>query len=333
MGKIKEKELHLQQTINKLKTERQEALQKAKELEAIRTHFVRPLVDIVDKVSSGEYEQAHALFEFTKGGPPLVRSLAEAFSMMMVKVEGREFRLEQTINELKIEKRKLEEALQKIQILENIKNQLGKYVPVSVKNYIENNPDNPDLKKENIDVTVLFIDIAGYSKMSEKMNQAEVNYIIQTYFSSFLDVISKNEGDINETAGDGCMVIFQNPEHNRHAINAVRSAITIQEQTDKLNLEHFGRFEPIRVNIGINSGSCSVGSTKYKGITSTRYTFTASGSVTNLAARILSKANNGEILVGSTTYERVNDKFNLIFMGNFELKNISTPQPIYKILT
>jgi class 3 adenylate cyclase len=296
--------------------------------------LINSLVELTRKVSLGEYDEADKLFEFTKQGkyPPLIHQLAEAFGMMIVKVEGREFHLEQIIEELAAKNRELEATLRRVHLLESVRNQLSKFVPSSVKELIENNPDNPDLEKKNRDVTVLFLDLAGYTKMSEQVEQEKVNYLIQTYFSSFLDAIIQNKGDINETAGDGLMVIFQDPDPRLHAVNAVRTGVIIQERTSRLNREHRAHFEPVCVNIGINSGPCSVGSTRYEGITGTRWTFTASGPVTNVAARIASVATEGAVLVGPETHERVKDVFRLAFVGESDLKNISKPVALYRVL-
>jgi class 3 adenylate cyclase len=57
---------------------------------------------------------------------------------------------------------------------------------------------------------VLFLDITGYSRLSEQMDSKQLSRLVQTYFSSFLEIIHEHQGDVNETAGDGLMVIFQN---------------------------------------------------------------------------------------------------------------------------
>ena len=70
----------------------------------------------------------------------------------------------------------------------------------------------PALDKREQDVTVLFLDIAGYTSMSEALDHEKVNFVVEHYFSSFLDDIYANQGDINETAGDGLMIIFQHDD-------------------------------------------------------------------------------------------------------------------------
>lgn len=292
------------------------------------------LVDLARKVAGGDYRHVDDLLELTRPGkyPPAIGELAEAFGMMLVRVEAREFHLEQIIEELAAKNQALEATLAKVRLLEKIKDQLAKFVPHQVTSLIESNPENPDLEKREEDVSVLFLDAAGYTRMSEQVAQEKVNYLIETYFSSFLDVILENEGDINETAGDGLMIIFRNENPREHAANAVRAALGIRTRTRLINEAHQHLFEPVTVNMGINSGRAAVGSTRFEGITGTRWTFTASGRVTNIAARICGLATNGAILAGRETYQRVRQIFRLDPAGRHQLKNIRRPIQVYRLL-
>jgi len=251
--------------------------------------------------------------------------------MMLVQVEAREFHLEQIIEELASKNKVLEATLAKVRLLEKIKDHLAKFVPHQVTSLIESNPENPDLEKRDEDVSVLFLDAAGYTRMSEQVAQEKVYYLIETYFSGFLDVILENEGDINETAGDGLMLIFRHEDPRGHAANAVRAALGIRSRTNLINETHQHLFEPVTVNMGINSGLASVGSTRFEGVSGTRWTFTASGRMTNIAARISGLATNGANLAGHETYQRVRRVFRLDPAGRHQLKNIRHPIAVYRV--
>jgi class 3 adenylate cyclase len=295
--------------------------------------FVRRLIDLSHDLARGHYGQSDNLFALTKAGqyPPLVVELAESLGMMAVKVEAREYRLEQIIDELRQKNEALEATLHKVKLLEAIKAHLSKFVPASVKHLIEAAPEAPDLDKRDQDVTVLFVDIANYTRMSERVEAPYMNALIERYFSSFLDDIYQNQGDINETAGDGLMIIFQNPDPGQHARHAVRTAVAVQRKVQSLNQELAGRFEPIVVNVGINSGLAAVGSTRFEGVAGTRWTFTASGPVTNVAARIGSLATHGEVLAGEETANRIRDEFPLCDLGEHHLKNVSKAVRVYRV--
>lgn len=291
------------------------------------------LLDSAKKVSMGAYDQTDSLMELTNPEkyPPMVADLAEAFGMMIVQVESREFNLEQLIAQIQEKNRKLEETLQRVQLLESIQIHLKKFVPQSVQDIISDNPDNPDLNKHEKDISVLFLDIAGYTKMSETTSREKMNYLIETYFSEFLNIIVENKGDINETAGDGLMILFQADDPKDHAFNAVSAAMGIQKRTALINDSLKERFNPVVVNMGINSGTASVGSTRFQGIAGDRWTFTASGAVTNIAARICSAARDGQILVTSLTARHVGDRFSLSAPVEHRLKNVSQAIAIHEI--
>jgi class 3 adenylate cyclase len=298
-----------------------------------RDRILKDLIRLTGEVSRGQYDNAREIFEFTKSGryPGLVSELAESFGMMLVQIEAREYRLEGMIEDLNRKNIELEKTLRKVELLENIKTHLGKFVPESVRKIIESTPDAPDLEKREADVSVLFLDIAGYTRLSETVPPERMNTLIETYFSSFLDHIHQNKGDINETAGDGLMIIFQDPDERAHALNALATALAIRERTALINRDLEGRFEPVVVNIGINSGRASVGSTRFEGITGTRWTYTASGPVTNVAARIGSLARNGEILLGGETARRVGDACALARTGPQRLKNVKVPIEVFRV--
>jgi class 3 adenylate cyclase len=226
----------------------------------------------------------------------------------------------------------LRRALRKVERLEHVKTHMGKFVPASVRRLIELDPTAPALDKHEQDVSVLFLDIAGYASMSQALDHEKVNYLIERYFSSFLDDIYANQGDINETAGDGLMIIFQDDDPRTHARAAVHTALAIRDKTQRINAELQGIYAPITVNMGINSGLAAVGSTKFEGATGTRWTFTASGPVTNLAARIGAFATHGSIYIGAATAQRVSEEFELRELGPQLFKNVYQPVDVYEVL-
>jgi class 3 adenylate cyclase len=208
---------------------------------------------------------------------------------------------------------------------------LRPFVPATVQKIVDKDPEAPSLEKRDLDVSILFLDVAGYTKISETHTREKVNFIIEKYFSSFLDIISSHDGDINETAGDGLMAIFQGaPAEN--ALSAVTSALEIRERTFAINRELRNRFLPVAVNMGINSGTASVGMTRFQGTSGTRMTYTATGPVTNLAARIAAAAKNGDILLGPETADRVQSHVALFDRGPMQFKNVKNPVRVFSVV-
>jgi class 3 adenylate cyclase/HAMP domain-containing protein len=227
----------------------------------------------------------------------------------------------------------LRDSMKRVELLEQLKGELAKFVPESVKQLLENNPNATELEKQERDVSVLFLDIAGYTRLSEQMESKQLNRLIQSYFSSFLEIIHDHQGDVNETAGDGLMVIFQSERSAvDHALNATRSAFAIRRRVAELNEEFAGIFQPVFLHMGINSGMALVGATKLSSSAGARWTFTASGPVTNLAARISGQAAEGEILISPITAERIKGHFVLESLGERALKNVTEPVRLYRVI-
>jgi CheY-like chemotaxis protein len=97
----------------------------------------------------------------------------------------------------------------KLRALRQTNDHFAKFVPEAVKRLVAANPAAPALAKHVQDVSVLFLDITGYTRLCEQWPLEVLNRLVERYFSTFLDQIYAAGGDINETAGDGFMAIFQ----------------------------------------------------------------------------------------------------------------------------
>ncbi len=215
--------------------------------------------------------------------------------------------------------------------LERILGHIRTFVPATVQRIVEKNPEAPDLERKEVDVSILFLDMADYTRISESITSEKVNFIIEKYFSSFLDAIYSCGGDVNETAGDGLMAIFRG-DRAENARNAAQAALEVRRRTVEINRELEGMFYPIVVNMGINSGIASVGMSRFVGKSGTRMTFTASGQTTNLASRIASSAIEGDILLGPETAARVKDTMTIFDRGLMTFKNVQQKVHVYSLV-
>lgn len=217
--------------------------------------------------------------------------------------------------------------------LQKIKRVLGHFVPYTAKNIIEKEPDKKGLLSKYIqDATILFLDIEGFTLLHVKYPQERINRVIERYFSHFFDVIQRNGGDINETAGDGMMVIFLHEDPLQHAKNAIKAAVDVREECKKMSDDTVADIFPVQVNIGINSGEAYLGSTKMSGSEGERWTFTASGKVTIKAARLAQFARNGQIIIAEETAKRIETHFNLRALGKVSLKNLEDSGNVFEVL-
>jgi class 3 adenylate cyclase len=234
----------------------------------------------------------------------LVVSLKNARSFEEIK------RLNEHLQEQNLE---LEKALRKVEILESVKANLSKFVPTTVSRLIEKSPTASIPESKEQDVSVLFVDIEGYTKICEQLgNEA-------------------NNGDVNETAGDGLMVLFHSEDQVTNALEAVRTALTIKEKASSIKEESGLLSEPLVINMGINSGLALLGAAKFESYTGSRWTYTARGLTTNVAARIGSLATGGDVLVSRATADRVKDQFSLAPLGKIKLKNVSEEMEVFSV--
>jgi class 3 adenylate cyclase/HAMP domain-containing protein len=314
---------------------------------AMRRIVLRPveqLADVARRVGAGDFSARAPMAARDELG-----QLGSAFNDMTGRLAEAYTELESKNTELATALQNLQESRQRLELLEQLKGELSKFVPESVKRLLEQNPNATELEKKNVEVSVLFLDIAGYTKLSEQLEPKRLNQLVQTYFSSFLEIIQMQHGDISETAGDGLMVIFQSDrgaaDHRRlasaverpaashdHALSATRSAFAIRQRTATLNEEYGGVFPPVALHMGINTGEALVGATKLGGGAGQRWTFTASGSTTNVAARFAAFAQGGDIVVGPATAERIRQHFVLESLGEQMFKNVSQPIRVYRVI-
>jgi len=209
-----------------------------------------------------------------------------------------------------------------------IRTNLAKFVPQRVRQLIEESPEAPSLDKRETDVTVLFADITGYTRLTARLAPDDLDALVERYFGAFLDEIVKHGGDVNETAGDGLMVIFHEGDHARAAVEAARS---IHRRAAEIGAELAARFEPLEMHVGINTGPALLGATKIEGRAGTRWTYTASGMTTNLAARLAAQAAAGEVLLSQSTLARFSGGLPVDDLGTREVKNVDNPMRLFRL--
>ena len=209
-----------------------------------------------------------------------------------------------------------------------IRTNLAKFVPQRVRQIIEASPEAPSLDKRETEVTVLFADITGYTRLSSRLAPETLDALVERYFGAFLDEIVKYGGDVSETAGDGLMVIFHEGDHPRAAVAA---AAAIHRRAAELNAELADGFEPLAMHIGINTGPASLGATKIEGRAGTRWTYTASGMTTNIAARLAAQADGGEVVISESTLARLGAEVPIDDLGVRELKNVERPMRLFRL--
>jgi DNA-binding response OmpR family regulator len=218
----------------------------------------------------------------------------------------------------------------KIGGLRRMNDHLARFVPSAVRDMIKKNPEAPDFIKQERDVSILFLDITGYTRLSQTLPPSTLNALVERYFSVFLDEVTEREGDINETMGDGFIAVFQSTDPILHVVRAAEAALALLSATGRLN--EGSQQPPIEVHIGVASGLSLLGSTQFEGRHNTRWVFSASGREVNLAARLASTARAGQILISPETKCRLGGHYKVISEGRRKLKNIEEEIEIFQLV-
>lgn len=228
---------------------------------------------------------------------------------------------------------RLKQALdQRMEALQQSQAHLAKFVPPMVQRLIKANPLAPALEAQEQDVSILFVDISGYARLSERYPPTTITALVEHYFSHFLDCIHAHGGEVCETAGDGLMAFFLDTDAQRHARQAVVTVLDIFQRTLYLNQQRAPATDPIQVHAGINSGTALVGPMKLSGSQSVKWTYTVYGAVTNLASRIATVSLPSTLLIGPETARRVAGFCILRPVGFHHFKNIADAVLLSQVL-
>jgi class 3 adenylate cyclase/FixJ family two-component response regulator len=215
----------------------------------------------------------------------------------------------------------LKETLQAIK--EN--NILKMYVDANVLQFMGTREYEQSLMaNESTEATVAFVDICGFTAISEKESPDAVVSLLNNYFDVMVKGIISQGGTIDKFMGDCVMAVFRGDYHLDRAIDA---ALQIRADIEALPAEY--SFRP-GVSIGINSGeliSGNIGSAALK-----RLDYTVIGDVVNTAQRLQGIAGNGQILITEEAYQKVKMSFECTSLGQYSLKNKSAEVMVYQVV-
>lgn len=206
---------------------------------------------------------------------------------------------------------------------------LRMYVDASVLQFMTQETFEKSLMtSENIEGTVVFMDMCGFTAISEKESPDRVVKLINKYFDVMVKEIIAQGGLVDKFMGDAVMAVFRGDYHLDRAVEsslAVRNHINgfTEELSDQTG------YHP-KVSIGINSGemvSGNIGSAALK-----RLDYTVIGDVVNVAQRLQSIAKPGQVVVPDFAYEKLKEAFQCSLVGEVNLKNKSNPVLIYEVL-
>ncbi|MBQ9983589.1 MAG: adenylate/guanylate cyclase domain-containing protein [Lachnospiraceae bacterium] len=183
---------------------------------------------------------------------------------------------------------------------------------------------------ENRDIAVLFVDIRGFTTMSEVLTPEEVVEILNHYLNLTTNAIFKNKGTLDKFVGDATMAVFNSPfdleDYEFHAVCAAMDIVEGGKALEKELLEKYGR--SVGFGVGVNCGPAVVGNIGCE----FRMDFTAIGDTVNTAARLESNAAKGQVLISQDVYDRLTGRIEVECIGEIPLKGKSKGVCVYSVL-
>jgi adenylate cyclase len=213
-----------------------------------------------------------------------------------------------------------------------IKSAFSRYAPSNVVNEISHNPDKLKLGGEEREISVLFCDLAGFTKYSELYEPNAMIQIISEYFNEMTEQVFAFKGLLKEYVGDELMAIFGAPlEQKDHAKRACLTALAMRDRLRVLRPIWEGKGRPsLSARTGVNSGTMLVGNvgSKY------RFSYGALGDNVNLGSRLegINKIYGTEVLIGENTAKLVEGSFLLREIDFVRVKGKEKPVRIYELL-
>ncbi len=185
------------------------------------------------------------------------------------------------------------------------------------------------LKTHRREVTVVFLDLRGFTSFAETSEPEEVMGVLREYHGAMGRLILEHEGTIERFAGDGMMVFFNDPiPVTNPAERAVRMAVAMRDRVQELTAAWRKRGHELGLGIGIAQGYATIGAIGFEG----RWDYGAIGAVTNLAARLCGEAKDGQILVSSRLAAAIEELIETEALGPLSLKGFSRPIPAFSVL-
>jgi adenylate cyclase len=190
--------------------------------------------------------------------------------------------------------------------------------------------DTPGLQAVRCNITVLFADISGFTRMSEGMEPLQLAGILNRTFEALTEQIFLRGGTLDKYIGDAIMAFFGAPNADEdHARHAVEAAIAMQQVLRQLNEQRPEGYPELKMRIGINSGEAfagDIGSEK-------RMDYTVMGSTVNLASRLESGVSKpGMIVIGPRTAESIGETAQMREMDGVALKGIEQEVKPFEVL-
>lgn len=179
------------------------------------------------------------------------------------------------------------------------------------------------------DIAVLFVDIRGFTTLSEKLSPREVVDLLNDYFENITNAVFNNQGTLDKFIGDAAMAVFNSPfDLEDYTYKAVKTALDIQKCSEEIaRISHEKTGIKIGFGVGVNCGEAIIGNmgSEY------RVEFAAIGDTVNTASRLEGVAKARQVIISKKVYDRLKGRIDVTWLGNVSLKGKAKEVEIYQV--
>lgn len=263
-----------------------------------------------------------------------IGEVVTAFNEMQARQQAYETELHEARDdlELRVEER-TQELAEKSNTLEQLSNQLAKYLSPQVYDSIFSGKQEVKVTSSRKKLTVFFSDIANFTETADRLESEELTQLLNHYLTEMSQIALEHGATIDKYVGDAIVIFFGDPETKgikEDALACVKMAIAMRKRLlDLVNIwRDSGIEKPLQCRMGIHTDYCTVGNFGSED----RMDYTIIGSGVNMAARLETSATPGEILISYETFAHVRDQIQCKEHGEIEVKGIAYPVAVYQVV-
>jgi class 3 adenylate cyclase len=206
---------------------------------------------------------------------------------------------------------------------------LTRFLSPKISDLIISGDANDSLKTRRSEITVVYVDLRGFTGFTESAEPEEVMSVLRQYHAELGRIIIAHDGTIEHFAGDGMMILFNAPVPvENHELQAIRMTLAMRDALTALSASWRKRGHELGFGAGIAGGYATIGTIGFE----QRLDYGAVGPACNLAARLCGEAKDTEILVAQRVFAKVETSIDAAPIGDLVLKGFHRPVPAYNIL-
>jgi adenylate cyclase len=208
--------------------------------------------------------------------------------------------------------------------------QISQFFPKKLAEAIVSGNASEVLKPHRCDITAMFLDLRGFTSFAETSEPEELMSVLAQYHAEVGKGLITYEGTLEHFAGDGIFIFFNDPvKQDNPTERAIRMALELRERVMSLMQEWRKRGFELGFGVGISHGYATIGAAGHEG----RWGYCANGSVCNLAARLCSHAQSGQILISQRVVAMEEAKLKVEELGEVTFKGFTRATAIYNVIS